>query len=125
VNIDPLSAQFAIVHCVIHERDDQTPADGPRRARKVFFYWQGRDVQQNIPAEFTRQLEYLDESLYIAPVGEVPEWDLSRRVSEIGLKFAPGNYVVDVYSMDIGSQPKSTVIPKSLIDTAASKREVN
>ena len=128
-NVDPLAAQFAIVHCFIHERDDQTPNDGPRRAGKVSFYWNGLDVQQNKPAEFERPLEYIDESLFIAAVGESPDWNLSKNVSQIGLKFTPGNYVVDIYSMDIGSQPKSTIVPESspdpLSNTKTKKREVN
>jgi hypothetical protein len=128
-NVDPLAAQFAIVHCIIHERDDQTPNDGPRRASKVSFYWNGTDIQQNKPAEFVRSLEYIDESLFIAPVGENPDWNLSKNVSQIGLKFVPGNYVVDVYSIDIGSCPKSMIVPESspdpLTDTKTSKHEVN
>jgi hypothetical protein len=128
-NIDPLACQFAIVHCFIHERDDQTPNDGPRRARKVSFYWNGIDVQQNKPAEFECPLEYIEESLFIAPIGENPDWDLSKHINQIGLKFRPGNYVVDVYSMDVGSQPRATIVPESspdpLMNTVTKKHEVN
>jgi hypothetical protein len=120
-DIDPLGAQFVLVECIIHERDDQTPEDGPTRAQKVAFFWKGEDVQQGSPTEFIRPLEYLDENLFIAPVGESPDWDLSKKIKAVGLKFASGNYVVDVYSMKIGSEPQSSILHESSINTSTDK----